>query len=63
MLQGNAVEAWLTWCISRGAAVGRAHVHESSVDQDLVHIVVSAPRVRPGTGGVDVTRTQGEGWS
>lgn len=39
----------------------RPHVYESLADQSLVHIVVSVPRVQPGTGGVNVTRTHGGG--
>ncbi len=37
----------------------RPHVYESLDGESLVHIVVSVPRVQPGTGGMTVTRTHG----
>lgn len=37
----------------------RPHVYESLDGESLVHIVVSVPRVQPGTGGVSVARTHG----
>ncbi|MEU2777635.1 XRE family transcriptional regulator [Streptomyces sp. NPDC007162] len=37
----------------------RPHVYESLVDESLVHIVVSVPRVQPGTGATNTTRTDG----
>ena len=37
----------------------RAHVYESLEGESLVHIVVSVPRVQPGTGGVNAARTHG----
>lgn len=37
----------------------RPHVYESLDGESLVHIVVSVPRVQPGTGGVKDSRTHG----
>ncbi|WP_225097486.1 helix-turn-helix domain-containing protein [Streptomyces sp. CoH27] len=37
----------------------RPHVYESLADESLVHIVVSVPRVQPGTGGTNLARTHG----
>ncbi|MER5435890.1 helix-turn-helix domain-containing protein [Streptomyces sp. NPDC002588] len=37
----------------------RPHVYESLDGESLVHIVVSVPRVQPGTGGVNLARTHG----
>ncbi|MBO4256362.1 helix-turn-helix domain-containing protein [Streptomyces griseorubiginosus] len=37
----------------------RPHVYESLADESLVHIVVSVPRVQPGTGATSTTRTDG----
>jgi quercetin dioxygenase-like cupin family protein len=37
----------------------RPHVYESLADESLVHIVVSVPRVQPGTGATNVARTHG----
>ncbi|SNX66394.1 XRE family transcriptional regulator [Streptomyces sp. TLI_55] len=37
----------------------RPHMYESLADESLVHIVVSVPRVQPGTGGTNVARTHG----
>ncbi|MFF7284399.1 helix-turn-helix domain-containing protein [Streptomyces griseorubiginosus] len=37
----------------------RPHVYESLDGESLVHIVVSVPRVQPGTGGVSVARANG----
>jgi transcriptional regulator with XRE-family HTH domain len=37
----------------------RPHVYESLDGESLVHIVVSVPRVQPGTGGMAVARTHG----
>ncbi|MCL8013799.1 XRE family transcriptional regulator [Streptomyces sp. AS02] len=39
----------------------RPHVYESLDGESLVHIVVSVPRVQPGTGGTTVARTHGNG--
>ncbi len=39
----------------------RPHLYESLVDESLLHVVVSVPRVQPGTGGSNPTRTQGNG--
>lgn len=39
----------------------RPHVYESLDGESLVHIVVSVPRVQPGTGGVGDARTHGNG--
>ncbi|WNZ07379.1 XRE family transcriptional regulator [Streptomyces sp. 11x1] len=39
----------------------RPHVYESLAGESLVHIVVSVPRVQPGTGGANLTRTHGNG--
>ncbi|GAA3777460.1 helix-turn-helix domain-containing protein [Streptomyces phyllanthi] len=39
----------------------RPHVYESLDGESLVHIVVSVPRVQPGTGGTNVARTHGGG--
>ncbi|KUO05188.1 DNA-binding protein [Streptomyces caeruleatus] len=39
----------------------RPHVYESLEGESLVHIVVSVPRVQPGTGGTNVARTHGGG--
>jgi mannose-6-phosphate isomerase-like protein (cupin superfamily) len=37
----------------------RPHVYESLDGESLVHIVVSVPRVQPGTGGTNLARTHG----
>jgi transcriptional regulator with XRE-family HTH domain/quercetin dioxygenase-like cupin family protein len=37
----------------------RPHAYESLADESLVHIVVSVPRVQPGTGGTNLARTHG----
>lgn len=37
----------------------RPHVYESLDGESLVHIVVSVPRVQPGTGGANLARTHG----
>ncbi|MBW8800239.1 MAG: helix-turn-helix transcriptional regulator [Streptomyces sp.] len=37
----------------------RPHVYESLADESLVHIVVSVPRVQPGTGGTNLARPHG----
>ncbi|GLZ11996.1 DNA-binding protein [Actinomadura sp. NBRC 104425] len=39
----------------------RPHVYESLDGECLVHLVVSVPRVQPGTGATGVTRTHGNG--
>lgn len=39
----------------------RPHVYESLDGESLVHLVVSVPRVQPGTGGTTVARTHGNG--
>ncbi|WP_307835150.1 helix-turn-helix domain-containing protein [Streptomyces adelaidensis] len=39
----------------------RPHVYQSLDGESLVHIVVSVPRVQPGTGGMTTTRTHGDG--
>ncbi|WP_322723714.1 helix-turn-helix domain-containing protein [Streptomyces spongiae] len=39
----------------------RPHVYESLDGESVVHIVVSVPRVQPGTGGVHVARSHGDG--
>ncbi|BBC31915.1 Toxin-antitoxin system, antitoxin component, Xrefamily [Streptomyces graminofaciens] len=39
----------------------RPHVYESLDGESLVHIVVSVPRVQPGTSGTTVVRTHGGG--
>ncbi|WP_308114197.1 helix-turn-helix domain-containing protein [Streptomyces brasiliscabiei] len=41
----------------------RPHVYESLDGESLVHIVVSVPRVQPGTGAVNIARTHGGGRS
>jgi transcriptional regulator with XRE-family HTH domain len=37
----------------------RPHLYESLDGESLVHIVVSVPRVQPGTGGTNLARTHG----
>ncbi|WP_371572681.1 helix-turn-helix domain-containing protein [Streptomyces sp. NBC_01314] len=39
----------------------RPHVYQSLEGESLVHIVVSVPRVQPGTGGTNTARTHGDG--
>ncbi|MDX3523637.1 XRE family transcriptional regulator [Streptomyces scabiei] len=39
----------------------RPHVYQSLEGESLVHIVVSVPRVQPGTGGTNTVRTHGDG--
>lgn len=39
----------------------RPHMYESLDGESLVHIVVSVPRVQPGTGGTGVARTHANG--
>lgn len=39
----------------------RPHMYESLDGQSVVHVVVSVPRVQPGTGGAHVARTHGVG--
>lgn len=39
----------------------RPHVYQSLEGESLVHIVVSVPRVQPGTGSANTVRTHGDG--
>nr|WP_257018986.1 XRE family transcriptional regulator [Streptomyces sp. TLI_235] len=39
----------------------RPHLYESLAGESLVHIVVSVPRVQPGTGAANVAPTHGDG--
>ncbi|MEV5842476.1 XRE family transcriptional regulator [Streptomyces sp. NPDC051985] len=39
----------------------RPHAYESLEGESVVHVVVSVPRVQPGTGGVNLARTHGNG--
>ncbi|MGW0707537.1 helix-turn-helix domain-containing protein [Streptomyces sp. NPDC002643] len=39
----------------------RPHIYESLDGESVVHIVVSVPRVQPGTGGISPARTHGSG--
>ncbi|MEU9448919.1 XRE family transcriptional regulator [Streptomyces sp. NPDC048277] len=39
----------------------RPHMYESLEGESLVHVVVSVPRVQPGTGATNVARTHGNG--